>query len=69
MVTEGVAHGVYKVVAQSSFGVIQRHKVSLGTQCFGTVSQLCIFYIVVEGHGTPITVNCTACSVMETQNL
>ena len=28
MVTEGVVHGVYKVVIWSSFGVIRRHKVS-----------------------------------------
>ena len=28
MVTEGVVHGVHKVVIRSSFGVIRRHKVS-----------------------------------------
>ena len=27
-VTEGVVHGVYKVVTQSSFGVTQQHKVT-----------------------------------------
>ena len=30
-VTEGVVHGVYKVVTRSSVGVIQRHTASGGT--------------------------------------
>ena len=30
-VTEGVVHDVYKVVTQSSVGVIQRHRTSGGT--------------------------------------
>ena len=29
MVTEGVVHGVYKVVTHSSFGVTQRHEASV----------------------------------------
>ena len=29
-ITEGVVHGVYKVVIRSSFCIIQRHKVSSG---------------------------------------
>ena len=38
MVTEGVVHGVYKVVTQSSFGVTRarQHKVSGGIGCFAT---------------------------------
>ena len=34
MVTEGVVHSVCKVVIRSSFGVIQRHKVSEGIGLF-----------------------------------
>ena len=33
-VTEGVVCGVYKVATRSSFGVIERHKVSGGTWTF-----------------------------------
>ena len=33
-VTEGVVHSVHKIVIQSSFGVIQRHKVSQGIGYF-----------------------------------
>ena len=33
-VTEGVVHGVHKVVIWSSFGVIRRYKVSQGIGCF-----------------------------------
>ena len=42
-VTEGVLNRVprcIKVVIRSYFGVIQRHKVSGGTGCFATVSQV-----------------------------
>ena len=36
VVTEGVIHGVHKVVIRSSFGIIRRHKVSKGIGCFAT---------------------------------
>ena len=39
MVTEGVVHGVYKVVPQLSFGLLWRHKVTGGIGLFTTVSQ------------------------------
>ena len=39
-VTEGVVHGVYKVVTLSCFGVIRLHKVSGGIGRFATVSQV-----------------------------
>ena len=47
-VTEGVVHGVHKVVIRLSFGEIRSHKVSGGTCTFCQM---------------PITANYTACSV------
>ena len=41
-VTEGVVHGVYKVVTQSSFGVTRRRKESGIHGRFATVPQGCI---------------------------
>ena len=39
MVTEGVVHGVYKVLARLSFGVTRQHKASGVNEHFATMSQ------------------------------
>ena len=39
-VTEGVIHGVYKVVIRSSFRLIGDRRQEEVNRCFGTVSQL-----------------------------
>ena len=48
MVTEGVAHGVYKVVTWSSFSVARQHKVS--------GSKLTFCHCVTQGPDKPWTV-------------
>ena len=52
MVTEGIVHGVYKIVTRSSFGVTWHHKASVGIG----ISSLCHNFtyephMVVEGKG------------------
>ena len=42
MVIEGVVHSVYKVVTQSSFSVVRRHKVSESTWMFRHCDTRCI---------------------------
>ena len=41
-VTEGVVHGVPKVLIQSSFDIIRQHKARGGTWMFCDVTQGCI---------------------------
>ena len=38
MLTEGVVHGVHKVMTRASFGVTRRHKMSGGIGRFATCS-------------------------------
>ena len=67
-VTEGVVHGVHKVVTQSSFGVTQRHKASGGKWTF----RHCVrshTNLNDRGVQTPRTIDCTTCSVNDTLNL
>ena len=50
-VTEGVVHGLYKVVTRSSFGPIWQHKVSVGkwTFCHCVITLHTKPQVVVEG--------------------
>ena len=52
-VTEGVVHGVYKVVTRLSFGIIWQHKVSGGKWMFSYCATRFAYepQMVVEGQG------------------
>ena len=67
-VTEGVVHGVYKVVIRSSFGLIQRHKANGGTWTFRHFDARLHMNLkrLLKDRGfcqMRITLNYTACSV------
>ena len=70
-VTEGVVHGVYKVITQSVFGVTQRVEVN---GHFETVSQGRIrtsgsSQMTGAFHQMPTTVGYSECNVNDTPNL